>query len=279
MTQDELLRAFHERGYTKEQFSLFQNEFNSNMDIDGTISEPEAFKRSCIYIEKYNEQKQLGFSDKWAHDFAENAEFGDDDYEFFLDYVDRQLESDVRLCAHLQHKGQLYEDIFIEAYTRGDSPFRVTERKMRIYNELIAEGQSAIYAEAYLDALDENDDEPDIYAQAVDEAVENGYDKEEAHNFAATCSLRYDFAEDRIPNTIKNLSKYNSEWQRHYIFHWLAIKLASGNFIRYENDFCNIFERECNFLDQEVSEDELLEVLETTLEEYSINHPDDMKIK
>lgn len=143
---------------------------------------------------------------------------------------------------------------------------------MRVYNELLTEGHSENYAEAYLDSLYSNDDEPDIFAQAVEDAITDGYGKEEAHYFAATCSFRYDYDGDRIPNTVQNLIKYPSDWQHTYIFHWLAKARASANYVNNEEDFCKIFEQNCKCLEGNISEDDIYQVEIDTLKEYSYNH-------
>ncbi len=146
------------------------------------------------------------------------------------------------------------------------------KESLRVYNALIKQGRSENYADAYVDSLDADDAEPDIFAQAVEDAIAHGYDKEEAHDFATTCSFRYDFDGDRIPNTIKHLSTYNSDWQRAYIFHWLAYALARANFVHNEEDFCNFFEQNCKCLQGDITEDDLFEVEAETLREYSCSH-------
>lgn len=146
------------------------------------------------------------------------------------------------------------------------------KESLRVYNALIAEGHSENYADAYVDSLDADDTEPDIFAKAVEEAIADGYNKEEAHVFAATCSFRYDYDGDRIPNTIGNLIKYNKEWQRTYIFHWLAKALAHANFVYNEEDFCKLFEQNCKYLENDITEDDIYDVLSKTSEEYNYTH-------
>lgn len=146
------------------------------------------------------------------------------------------------------------------------------KESLRVYNALIKQGRSENYADAYVDSLDADDAEPDIFAQAVEDAIANGYDKEEAHYFAATCSFRYDYDGDRVPNTVQNLIKYPSDWQHTYIFHWLAKARASANYVNNEEDFCKIFEQNCKCLEGNISEDDIYQVEIDTLKEYSYNH-------
>ena len=64
MTQEELLRAFLNKGYKRELFHDFIEDYRANIDVG--CSELEALEKSYIFAAKYEEQKKLGFSDKWA---------------------------------------------------------------------------------------------------------------------------------------------------------------------------------------------------------------------
>lgn len=276
MTQEELQQAFLDKGYKRKLFPAFLREYKVNIDVG--CSELEALEKSYIFAAKYEEQKKLGFSDKWAKEYAQRAEDGYDQMSIFED-MERIEESDVRLFAHHQHKGQMYEDVFVNVYTNnslgvpcGYSIFGFVEEYINRYNEVISEGRTDIYAEAYLDSLYSDDAEPDIFARAVEEAITNGYAKEDAHYFAATCSFRYDYDGDRIPNAVKYLIKYKQQWQHSYIFHWLAKALASANFVYNEEDFCKIFEHNCKLLKGNISEEDLLDIVSKTIKEYSYTH-------
>ena len=277
MTQEELLQVYLNKGYKSELFHAFLSDYNAN--IDNGCSELEALEKSYIFADTYEQQKKLGFSDMWANDYAQRAEDGYNEQSIFED-MEGIDEKDVRLFAHLQNKGQLYENVFVNACTPDGtlevpnkySIFSFVDEYITMYNNLISEGHNEIYAEAYLDSFYADDAEPDIFAQAIEDAIAHGYDKEKARYFATTCSFRYDYDGDRIPNTIKNLSTYPEEWQHSYIFHWLANAEARGNFVSNKEDFCKMFEQNCKCLDGDINEDDLCDVVIETLKEYNYTH-------
>ena len=274
MTQEELQKAFLDKGYKRELFHVFLEDYKAN--IDAGCSELDALEKSYIFAEKYEEQKKFGFSDKWANDYAQIAEDGYDEQSIFEE-MEGVEEQDVRLFAHLQHKGKMYEDVFVNAYINNSIPcgysiFGFVEEYINRYNEIISEGHTDIYAEAYLDSLYSDDAEPDIFAKAVEDATAKGYTQADAHFFAATCSFMDDYDGDRIPNAVKRLSVYSSDWQHAYIFHWLARALATANFVLNEDDFCNLFEQNCKFLDGNITEEDLFDIEADTLKEYKDTH-------
>ena len=282
-----VLEAFLQKGYSEEYFNYFYEDYCGNVELDegdeemGVPVPVNAFDRSCAFMDRFNSQKQLGFSDEWAYVYAFSSE-DESDIETIFDRMDeaqRLDASDVRLLARLQNKGQLYEDVFVNAYETESAPggysyFQHADEYIAKYNELIEGGHSENYAEAYLDFYYRDDEEPELFAQAVEDAIQHGFEKEDARRFAEDARLIS--SENKTEAAFQNLSKYPEEWQHDYIFHWLAKEESWG--LETPEDYRELFEKKCKSSTIKSIED-LYEIEDDTLEEYYQDHYNERRMR
>lgn len=230
----------------------------------------------------------MGYSADWAKQYA----YAKDQINYPHNVLEtisecyKVSDEDLDLFAKLQRQGEMFEEVLKLAwhhevyYRTEDLVYDFAINYVEQYDEMLAEGYSEIYAKAYL-IFEQNEDSyitPELYAQMMDDAVKKGMSSENAEEFAIDASFIAVFDDDTIDSAPEYLRKYNEEWQQKYIIQCMAYILAGREHLYHEDDFVKLFIREIKNVDSltNISQDEIIEILYHTLDNYYQQYIDEM---
>lgn len=202
-----LKNYFDKLGIDKSFFIKFSDRANNcfeEIQGDGdSINENIEFslERAKIFITQYYAQKKLGHSEQWSFVYADNywEDSGQDSefcayesYKTVLKESEQQADTDLRIFAHsLSNDNRLIEQFIYYFKEFSDNPLQVAQDYLDLYDLLIDNGKSPIYAEQYARHYDENyaDEQYWInfaskYEECIKEGKDNSYANEVACKYA-----------------------------------------------------------------------------------------------
>lgn len=252
MTEQQLKLLFQSKGYDEKYFDVFKQVWNDEYQ-DGDFPEQECKENTLKYMDNYIQQLKEGYSQKWAASFANASLYSsiEDRIEQMCENDGRPEDADVIRFAKSFNRGTIFEYAFIEAFKQdilsapeGMSLYSYATEYTKMYNNILKEGHSGIYAKAYL-MVEKYDDyymvPADIYAETFETAMNKGFNFDDAYDFAGDVCFHDINGCDIIDFALKYFKEYTQDWQQPLILRGLAYALASFNNAKDKAAWANAF--------------------------------------
>lgn len=204
-----------------------------------------SLRLASTYTTIYAKEIEKGHSDKWATVFANNQYDPSNIFnQLLLNYndiiseaynsIDSNEEKERELDIHINSLSD--DPIFAERYKslfHDDIDFALEKAKEYcfVYHRCIQEGKSEVYANAFANEINNyfvrlaplkafNDSRKrffiDIHAEAVEQAINHGMNKDDAYSFGNCCSKISVDNSWFEPDTNEFLKDYHEDWQKEF---------------------------------------------------------------